>query len=278
MSEQLIIINNEKITFDNNKFYCDNIDVKSIPEGLENFFELEMIARNSSVKKSHHVNIKEINLGSNLIFFLYKVFKTLTKRNKKYLIISITPYTFSAYLLLALFWQKPFVYLRSSGHEEYKYILGFFGSYLYHLMFYLVSLRSNFISCNSRILMGKKGNLVSPSQLNDSWFKPTKKLNSEKIKLLYIGRVKVEKGIFSLLKIIEKFNLNVELTIVSAGTTNIKTINQKNVNLINHENKNDSIIEVYDNHNIFVLPSFTEGHPQVLDEALARGKPVIIFE
>ena len=145
-------------------------------------------------------------------------------------------------------------------------------------MFYLVSLRSNFISCNSRILMGKKGNLVSPSQLNDSWFKPTKKLNSEKIKLLYIGRVKVEKGIFSLLKIIEKFNLNVELTIVSAGTTNIKTINQKNVNLINHENKNDSIIEVYDNHNIFVLPSFTEGHPQVLDEALARGKPVIIFE
>ena len=61
MSEQLIIINNEKITFDNNKFYCDNIDVKSIPEGLENFFELEMIARNSSVKKFHHVNIKEIN-------------------------------------------------------------------------------------------------------------------------------------------------------------------------------------------------------------------------
>ena len=83
MSDQLIIINNEKITFDNNKFYCDNIDVKSIPEGLENFFELEMISRNSSVKKSHHVNIKEINLGSNLIFFLYKVFKTLTKRNKK---------------------------------------------------------------------------------------------------------------------------------------------------------------------------------------------------
>ena len=26
------------------------------------------------------------------------------------------------------------------------------------------------------------------------------------------------------------------------------------------------------------MPSFTEAHPQVLDEALARHKPVIIFE
>ena len=42
--------------------------------------------------------------------------------------------------------------------------------------------------------------------------------------------------------------------------------------------KNDSIIEIYDNHNIFILPSFTEGHPQVLDEALSRLRPVIIFD
>ena len=29
---------------------------------------------------------------------------------------------------------------------------------------------------------------------------------------------------------------------------------------------------------IFILPSFTEGHPQVLDEALSRLRPVIVFE
>ena len=34
----------------------------------------------------------------------------------------------------------------------------------------------------------------------------------------------------------------------------------------------------YDDHEIFVLPSFTEGHPMVLLEALARRRPVIIFE
>ena len=44
------------------------------------------------------------------------------------------------------------------------------------------------------------------------------------------------------------------------------------------ENKNDEIIKCYDDHNIFILPSFTEGYPQVLDEALARMRPVIIFK
>ena len=48
--------------------------------------------------------------------------------------------------------------------------------------------------------------------------------------------------------------------------------------MISHHNKNDSIIQFYDNHNIFILPSFTEAHPQVLDEALSRKRPVIIFK
>ena len=38
------------------------------------------------------------------------------------------------------------------------------------------------------------------------------------------------------------------------------------------------LIETYDNHNILVLPSFTEGQPYVVDEALARKRPVLIFE
>ena len=50
-----------------------------------------------------------------------------------------------------------------------------------------------------------------------------------------------------------------------------------NVKLISFENYNDSIIKFYDDHGIFILPSYTEAHPQVLDESLARCRPVIIF-
>ena len=38
------------------------------------------------------------------------------------------------------------------------------------------------------------------------------------------------------------------------------------------------LMKFYDDHNIFVLPSFTEGHPQVILEALARRRPVIVFD
>ena len=44
------------------------------------------------------------------------------------------------------------------------------------------------------------------------------------------------------------------------------------------ESNKTKLIKYYDDHNIFVLPSFTEGHPMVLLEALARRRPVVIFD
>ena len=38
------------------------------------------------------------------------------------------------------------------------------------------------------------------------------------------------------------------------------------------------LINAFDNHNIFILPSYTEGQPYVVDESLARRRPVLIFE
>ena len=35
MKNNLCIVTNESISTDDNKFYCDNIDLKSIPESLE---------------------------------------------------------------------------------------------------------------------------------------------------------------------------------------------------------------------------------------------------
>ena len=43
-------------------------------------------------------------------------------------------------------------------------------------------------------------------------------------------------------------------------------------------NNKSKLIKYYDDHNIFILPSFTEGHPMVLLEALARRRPVVIFD
>ena len=47
--KDLVIINNEKISKGKNGFYCSDIDVKSIPEGLSRYNEIYYIAR--SLKK-----------------------------------------------------------------------------------------------------------------------------------------------------------------------------------------------------------------------------------
>ena len=278
MINKLVIISNESIFKDNNIFYCDNIDMKSIPEGLKKKFEVLLIGRKSKVKRSHKIDLLKVEMASNMFSFLIDIFKTFKDKEKKYLLISITPYTFLASFLLFIFRKNFFVYLRSNGYEEYKCILGFIGPFLYHIMFTIVAWKAKLISCRSHLLNGKFGKIVSPSQLSEKWFLSHQRANVNEIELLYVGRIKIEKGVFSLLKILKNLKIDVKLSIIGVGKNNKNEINQKNVKVVDFENKNDAIIKMYDTHNIFILPSFTESHPQVLDESLARRRPVIVFE
>ncbi len=279
MPDLLTIISNESIYKDNDTYYCDNIDSKSIPEGLGKNYEIVNIGRKSKTRRSFKINIKNSFAASNIFSFLYNIFKTFNNKNSKYLIISITPYTFFASLLLIIFRKKFIVYIRSSGYEEYRKIIGILGPPLYHLMFSIVSIKANLIACNSRLLEGKNGIVVTPSQLNNKWFNNYIKADLTKAELLYIGRIKVEKGIFSLVNIFENLEKNINLTIVGTGYGNTQLLSkQSNIKILDFDNKDDSIIQIYDSHNIFILPSFTEGYSQVIDEALARRRPVIIFK
>ena len=274
--KSLVIIDNEKIFKQNENYYCDNIDCKSIPEGLSNRGKTLVIARKSKTKRVQKINLSNIKTGSNIITFINLVMGTFKLKDTNYLLISITPYTFFAFIILSLFRKKIFLYIRSDGYEEYKCKLGFFGSMIYHFMFVLVTSNSNLIVCRKELARGKKYNLALPSQLDDEWTQNQKKVILDKVKLLYVGRIRVEKGIFSFLKMFEKIDLDVEFSIVS-DIINIKKTN-KNVNFLGFGYDAKSLIKIYDDHNIMILPSFTEGHPQVVIESLSRKRPVIVFE
>ncbi len=276
--ENLVIVSNEKVHFDKKSYFCDNIDMKSIPEGLSKNFDIELFARHSKTEKtSHKIDLANIIISRNIISYILNIIKT-TNSNKKYFVISLSPHTFIICLLLFILRRKVFVYLRSDGYEEYKCYSKYFGPSIYHLMFKLAFWRSSFIACRSHILKGKKGLVVSPSQLNQRWFVERKPSNLKNIELLYVGRIRIEKGVFSLLKILNKMKLNFNFTIINPENSHDKKLESERVKIINFKNKEDSIIKVYDDHNIFILPSYTEGHPQVLDESLSRLRPVIIFE
>ena len=51
-----------------------------------------------------------------------------------------------------------------------------------------------------------------------------------------------------------------------------------NIKLHDYQSDFKSLIKFYDDNNITILPSYTEAHPKVIDESLARLRPVIIFE
>ena len=278
MQKKLFIISNESIFYSQNSFFCDNLDMKSTPEGLEKSFDINIIARRSKKERAHKINIKNINIYNNIFSFLFSIFRSLKVNNCKYLLISITPFTFFACIMLALFRKKPIVFLRSDGYEEYRSILGFLGPSIYHFMFFMVSKLSSLIGCGEKVLRRKKGQVVFPSQLTEKWFLNNKNANLSNIKLLYVGRIRIEKGIFSLFEIMKKVKQDITLSVVGMEKSSDKKNEQKNINIYEIETLEEKLINYYDEHNIFVLPSYTEGYPMVILESLARQRPVIIFD
>ena len=138
--KNLVIINNEKIFKENNIFYCVNLDLKILPEGLDEYDEVHYIVRNSNKKGGQKVNLENIKVASNIVKFIYFIFKTLKIPNVGYLLVCITPYPFLSFLILFLFRKKRiFVYLFSSGHDEYKYILGSWSVWIYHIMYTIIT-------------------------------------------------------------------------------------------------------------------------------------------
>ena len=103
MKKKLFIFSNESIFIQEEKYFCDNIDLKSSPEGLNKKFEVNLFGRKSSKKRAHEIKLKKIKIFSNIFSYLSEVVKSTKIENTKYLVISITPYTFSICFFLRLF-------------------------------------------------------------------------------------------------------------------------------------------------------------------------------
>ena len=272
----LVIINNEKVFKQGSEYYCDNLDMKVLPEGLGAQHDVEFIVRSSKIKGSQQLNLENIKVASNIFKFIYFIINTFKKKRASYLLITITPYTFVSFLILFLFRKKTYIYLMSSGHEEWKHILGSWSVWIFHAMYLIVSKNSSVIVCHERLFNKEKSYQVYPSRLDSIWFTNHKEISTDKVKLLYVGRINPEKGIYDFLKMYDQVKIKTEFSIIG-DSKNLK-VNNNNIRLSGYVSEPQSLIDVYDTHNIMVLPSFTEAHPYVVDECLSRIRPVIIFE
>ena len=148
MKKKLFIITNESFYNKDNSFFCDNIDLKAIPEELSKYFEICLIGRKSKKIRTKKINIKSIKIFSNIISYSFFIIKSLIYKDGNYFIISVSPYTSIASIILKFFCKKHFIYVRSDGYEEYKSIFGLFGKTIYHIMFtiYVLSICLSILS------------------------------------------------------------------------------------------------------------------------------------
>ena len=273
------LIVNEKISNKNNSFFCENKDIQSIVNYLAIRFNLFIFSRHSKFINPFKINNyrKVIDFRFIRIFYFFYFFFNLNKKKKNILIISVTPFNFFIFLVFKFFFDcKFYLYLRSNGYEEYKNIVGKKYVWIYDYMFKYVTKFSEVISCHKR-LYNKKCHILYPSELSFNWEKNITKnyFTNNLINITYVGRFKIEKGIYSLLNIFFKLPKNIRLTLVGSGDF-VKKINNR-IRIINFVNDENKLINLYDRSNIIILPSYTEAHPKVIDEALARMRPVIVF-
>ena len=134
MKKKLFVFSNESIFNENGKFFCDNLDLKSTPEGLSKKFEVNLFGRKSNKKRAHEIKLKNIKIFSNIFSYISSVINASKNTDTKFLIISITPYTFIISLFIRLLGKSPIIYLRSDGFGEYKAILGKIGPIIYYLI------------------------------------------------------------------------------------------------------------------------------------------------
>jgi len=275
---ELYIVVNERIFSNKNLFFCENKDIQSIVNYLSNKYDLILISRCSNSVKPFLLNkvFKVFNLSLISFFIFFKNILNFSKK-KKILLISITPFNFIIFTIFKFFFDcKFYIYLRSNGFEEYENILGKRYIWIYGFMFKYITKYSEVISCHKR-LYNNKCHILYPSELDSNWQKKIKKnyYKNNIINILYVGRFKVEKGIYSLLSIFSKLPNNIKLILVGEGDLiKLKDDRIKIANFVQDEKK---LIRNYDSANILILPSYTEAHPKVIDEALSRMRPVIIF-
>ena len=152
-------------------------------------------------------------------------------------------------------------------------------------MYSLVTSYSTVIALHERLYKKKDGYVIESSTLNKEWLQNYKKPKLDKIRLLNVARVNPEKGIFEFLEMFKKLELDAEISIIGKIKNSIlknkfQSIigNKPNILFPGYISDRKLLINAFDNHNILILPSYTEGQPYVVDESLARRRPVLIFE
>ena len=276
MKTNFYIVSNDNFFLQNKNIYGANKNTHTIL----NFFSKKKYNSKLIARLDNNINLKKQKI-KNMEFINFKKILSIKNNlnNSKFLFLSITPFNFVILIILLFSHIRKkdfFLFLRSDGFKEYKIKFGFIGYYFYYIMFYFFKKNTNIFSVSSTFTNIHKTKVIYPSEITNTWNTRTQyKKIKKQINFLYVGRFKVEKGYNFLINLFDKLSVNYKLNMV--GSTKNKKYLKKNIKTYKYIYDIKYLKKFYDNSNIFILPSYTEGYPQVILESLSRLRPVIVF-
>ena len=218
-------------------------------------------------------------------------FVLLRNENSEYYLFFLSQSLVLPIVLLKLLGRKTILVLGASNYELAKSRKGFlseilkFEEYLSCNMVDKIILYSNILIkqwhlrlYKSKIYIAHK-NFINPNQ-----FKIERPLDQRKKFIGYIGRFSEEKGVINLLKsipILIKQKRNLNLILIGKGPLS------NEINIYINKNNLSHNIQILDwvpfselpkylnNIKLIIVPSFTEGLPNIMLEAMACGTPVL---
>lgn len=123
-----------------------------------------------------------------------------------------------------------------------------------------------------------KENIIElPSAIDEKWIRNSTIEISDQIKFLFIGRYERRKAIEEINQAIQqtsRLKLNMEFHFIGPIPDSKKIIS-KNVIYHGKLTKSENIISIIDSCDVLMCPSFSEGMPNVILEAMSRGLAII---
>lgn len=124
---------------------------------------------------------------------------------------------------------------------------------------------------------------IIPNGIDDFWFHNVPKCIGkidDKIKLIYAGRIDRNKNILTTqraMELLRSKGFEVSLTVVGkvADERLFTEIKKDPYTICLSAQPKEKLLELYRNHNIFVMPSFTETFGLVYAEAMSQGLPIV---
>lgn len=292
MSKKILLIDNSSLTPKGKDFFCESKTGNFALE-LQNLGnDITMYGQVVSKESSTHVfNIKKndikvygINRLSNKFFnYLFLYMKIIPYIIKSDFIYIFYPSSLKYISILCFIFRKPYgLYIR--GEQDLQSITS---KFIYKKSYKIFTVTDYFTKLINTLSKSNVAETIRPMiSLNENSIIPITSVKKSKIfKILFLARLEEDKGIKEILYAIYKLKTmkyNLKLVLVGEGGYKKEVMNIIDkldiadfIEVKGAIHDINKIKNIYLDSNVYILPTYHEGFPRTLYEAMIFGTPII---